>query len=130
MFTLNNQQINVNRLDMIKAVGICRDQHRAQYETAQSDYRTAVVVFMQDAAKRAEAGDFRDLVLRLVPPTNHDQDYLEVLEMLEASVDETITLDRQSFNAYYRNQWAWSKSFEDSAMAYKTVLGSLSGRGK
>lgn len=123
MLNLRHQHVNVNRHALIDALRTGLDLHRVQYAQAKVEYEAAVVVFLGEALARAQAGVFKDLILRLSPPQNHAADYLDVIEMLEVSVDETVQLDRDAYKAYYRNEWSWSTGFLESASAYKTTLG-------
>lgn len=129
MMNLRQQTVNVDRSALLLALRAGLEKHRTQYAEARVEYEAAVVVFMSDALARAKAGDFRDLVLRLAAPANHEREYLDVIEMLEVSVDETIQLDRDAYKAYYRNEWAWQSNMLEAMASYKTTLsGSLGGK--
>ena len=45
-------------------------------------------------------------------PDNHAKDYQNVIGMLERSVDATVNLDTNAFQAYYKNDWPWSNNFK------------------
>lgn len=122
MLTLNDQRVTVNRIDLINALKNSLSEHKISYSEALEDYRNSVEAYLKAAVARVEAGNFNDVVLKLAPPVNHEDQYVEILEMMEASADETITLDKGSFNAYYRNVWPWTSQFSASAVAYKSVL--------
>lgn len=124
MMNLRNQSVNVDRVELICVLRAGLEVHRAEYAEARAEYEAAVVVFMTEALERAKSGNFRDLVLRLSAPVNHAQEYIDVIEMLEVSVDETIQLDKDSFRAFYRNEWSWSSGFAESMASYKTTLSS------
>lgn len=123
MINLRDQQVNVNRLELIEAIKKGLEIHKAKYKESLEDYKEAVKIFMREALVRAEAEDFKDLVLTIQAPFNKESEYLDVIEMLEVSVDETIQLDKESYKAFYKNEWSWTGMFEASASLYKTVIG-------
>jgi hypothetical protein len=57
--------------------------------------------------------------LYITPPQNHAEEFTEMIEMFELSVDEKINLDHQSFKAFFKNEWPWKKQFEMLAASYK-----------
>lgn len=122
MLTLNDQRITVSRIDLINALKNSLSEHKISYSEALEDYKNSVEAYLEAALSRVSTGDFSDVVLKLTPPVNHEDQYVEILEMMEASTDETITLDKGSFNAYYRNVWPWTSQFSASAVAYKSAL--------
>lgn len=127
MLTLRQQSVTVDREELIRALEKSMLEHEASYAQALEDYQVAVKQFMKDACDRAHAGDFSNLVLKLDAPVNHSEDYLEIIGMMRVSKDQAITLDKESYNAYFRNQWPWTRNFDLSAIAYKSALGGLAG---
>lgn len=123
MLSLRNQTVNVNRISLIEALRKGLDLHRAQFAEAESDYKVAVQVFLIKALERTKEGDYSKVKLDLDPPQNRENDYLDVIEMLEVSVDETIQLDREAYKAYYKNEWSWSRNFLEAAASYKSFAG-------
>lgn len=122
MLTLNDQRITVARLSLITALQNSLEDHKVSYAEALADYQASVEAYLEAALSRVSVGDFSDVVLKLTPPVNHEDKYLEIIEMMQASTDVSITLDKGSFNAYYRNIWPWTSQFSASAVAYKSAL--------
>lgn len=123
MLNLRNQTVNVDRQALIDALYKGLQKHQTQYAELKEEYQKAVVKFMSAAARRARKGDFRDLVLRIQAPTDHSAEYIDAIEMLEVSVDVNIQLDKETYKAYYRNEWSWSAGLEVASAMYKSVLG-------
>lgn len=120
MLNLRQQTVNVKRTDLIAALKQGLDLHKAQYTEALNDYHTAVITFLRSAVERVELdGDYSDVVLKLSSPENKEKEYLDVIEMLEVSVDETIQLDKESYKAFYKNEWPWTQNFLALAASYK-----------
>lgn len=122
MITLRNQQVNVNRLEMIEAIKAGRALHVAQFTEAHADYQAVLLKEFTRIRDQIAAGNFKDVSFHLIAPQNHTEDYDEVIEMLERSIDDTVTLDRDAFKAYFKNEWSWSRGFAESAAVYKASL--------
>lgn len=72
--------------------------------------------------KVVKLSDAEILNLRITIPTapvNHEDEYIEVIEMLEMSVDQHINLSVDLFKAYVKNQWGWTNSFKSLVGSYK-----------
>lgn len=121
MMTARTQSVNVNRLDLIIALKAGREIHIKEYAEATADYKGAVVKFLQDAIARALEGDFSKVKIDFNAPVDHTEDYNDIIDMLEVSVDETINLDRESYKAYYRNEWTWTSSFKSIGAMLKVM---------
>lgn len=123
MLTINQQTVHVNRLEMIIALKAGLVAHQAQYATLRAEYEAAVVKFLAKAAYRAKKGDFTNLNLNISAPVDHSSKYIDIIEMSEVSVNDTVELDKESYKAYYKNQWSWSAGLEAMGASYKSILG-------
>ena len=120
MFNLRNQTVTVSRESLIEALHDNLSLHKAEYQEAMSDYRAKVIADLKAALARAEAGDFEKVNVHVSQPESHEQEFQDVIGMLEMSVDETITLDSDAFKAYFRNEWPRKRQFELIAASYKS----------
>ena len=125
MFTLRNQQINVSRHEMITKIKEGMAKHQAAYAEAHEDSVKALIILLDRIRAQVAAGNLKETTVNLPAPQSHLKEYQEAIEMLEMSVDETITLDRDAFKAYFNNEWAWSTHFESTSAMYKGVLASV-----
>jgi hypothetical protein len=123
MMNRHSQSVNVSRLAMLEALRSARTMHAAEYKEARTDYEAAVVKFLESALDRARNGDFKEVKINFHPPVDHTAEYDDVIEMMEVSVDETINLDRETYKAYYKNEWSWTAGFKMESTVYKTMIG-------
>ena len=123
MMHFRNQSVNVKRSDLLDALRRNRSLHIAEYAEALRDFRLKMKAELERAQAALEAVEDKDLPkfkLNLpVVTQNYLKNYDEVIEMLELSVDETINLDSESFQAYFKNKWSWTDSFRTIAASYK-----------
>lgn len=123
MMHFRNQSVNVKRSDLLEALRKNRSLHIAEYKEALRDFRLKMKSELQRAAESLVVTTDDHLhkfkVQLPAAPSSHTRNYDEVIEMLELSVDETINLDSESFQAYFKNKWSWTDSFKTIAASYK-----------
>lgn len=119
MLNLRTQTVNVSRTDLLANLYANFESHKAEYKQAMLDYQAKVIADLSAALARAEAGDFTKVTVRVDRPESHEQDFIDVIGMLEMSVDETINLDSEAFKAYFRNEWPWKRQFDMLMASYK-----------
>jgi hypothetical protein len=125
MINLRQQTVNVRRLDLIDALKGGLSLHRSQFIEADLDYKAAVLAFQAEAQARTARGDFSDFRMNLHAPENKSQEYVDVIEMMEVSVDDVVQIDKDAFKAFYKNEWPWTAGFLAASAGYKTELGKL-----
>ncbi|WP_338756790.1 hypothetical protein V9385_15650 [Pseudomonas juntendi] len=123
MLHANNRVVNVDRAELIKALKQGREKHLADFQQAKIDFEEAAVKFLTESLGRAQKGDLSDIVFKLPRPESHVGDYDEIIAMMEQSVDTTISLDSQSFRAYFLGEWDWKRGFEVALASVGGYLG-------
>lgn len=119
MLSINNKSVNVDRKDMIQAIKAGLKIHEKEYNEAFEEYKAKVLSEYDRLHKMIKDGDFSNTKIDITPPADHKQDYLDVIEMMEVSVDQIISLDLEAYKAYYKNQWTWSRVFAATRASYK-----------
>jgi len=128
-FARNMQTVNVDRIKLLEALKANLEIHRTEYAQALIDFKDRLEQDLKLAAKKVsktEPKDLRDFNFTVNFPQNHEREFIEVIDMLEHSVDTTINLDSASFRAYIKNEWAWAHSFKMLNSSYK-IGGSMLG---
>lgn len=120
MINLHSKSVNVTRADLIAALKTNMQKHVAEYNEAVSDYQAKVIADLAAALDRAKAGDFSKVSVSVQRPESHEQEFIDIIDMMEMSVDETINLESSAFKAYFRNEWPWKKAFDLIATSYKS----------
>lgn len=128
--SMHNRSVNVSRLELLAKLKENLEQHRKEYQEALAEFRQRLLDDLKLAHKKVskveDVMDLQNFSFNLPFPQNHEDDYVDVIEMLEMSVDETINLDSQAFKAYIKNEWHWQGQFRNAKMAYAAVGSSLS----
>jgi len=101
-----------------------RDQHRAIFESAVEGYRGAVMKWFGAQMDRLRDGkdDFQ-VSFTGTRPQDHTEDYDRVLDMLDMSEDDTITLSEDEFAQYVRDDWGWKRNFMAMSATYAPDAG-------
>lgn len=120
MLNMHSQTVSVRRDALLAAMRENLTAHRLAFSEATSDYRELVRAELHAALQRTDNGDFSKVVVNVPAPESHEKDFLDVIEMMEQSVDDTIKLDRDAFSAYFKNEWPWKLRFDALMKSYKT----------
>ena len=130
MMNIRQRSVNVARLELLEKLKENLEIHRAEYKEALVEFQTRLLEDLKIAHKRVskveKVEDLKDFSFHVTFPHNHEQDYEDVIEMLEMSVDTHINLDSESFKAYIKNEWSWQNHFRMAKMSYATVGSSVS----
>lgn len=118
MISLHSQSVNVNRKDLLQVLIANRELHVKEFSEAIDGYQQAMLDVLAQTTKNVKKGLIAELNLRLAKPASHEDDYTQVIEMLEVSVDEVINLSSDAFQAYYKDKWNWSAGFKALASTY------------
>lgn len=130
MMNIRQRSVNVNRTALLEKLRENLVIHEAEYAEALVECKQRLLSDLHIATQKVDRTDdpanLKDFRFQFRFPTNHAQDYRDVIEMLEMSVDENINLDSESFKAYIKNEWSWSRGFADTKALYSTVGAFLS----
>lgn len=119
---IRQRSVNVARSQLLEAIKKNREIHAAEYEVALVDFKTRLQEDLKAALEKVATKEPRDLSRFSVAvrfPQSHVQEYDDVIEMLEMSVDDTIELDSESFKAYIKNEWSWTNQFKAMTESYQ-----------
>lgn len=123
MINMHSRTVNVNRQELLQKLRENKAEHVKEFNEAMIAYRAKLSQEYKELKKKInEASDAELSKMRIVfsnAPASHEIDYDEVIDMLSVSVDETIQLDKDSFKAFYKNEWAWTASFKTLVGSYK-----------
>ena len=129
MMNIRQRSVNVNRLQLLEKLRANLELHKTEFEEALGEYQERLLADLKLAVKKVNSTqnprDLEKFAFHVQFPQDHTDDYVEVIEMLELSVDENINLDAESFRAYFKNEWSWQRHFQQSKTMYATVGSSL-----
>jgi hypothetical protein len=112
------ETVKVNKALLYETVSTNRDNHRAQFLTAQTRYREKVIQLLDERLRQVRDGDPISLTFGLPEPQDYTQDYDAALAMLKWSVDDQVELDQRSFEQLVLNRWAWARAFGANTQVY------------
>ena len=113
-------RINVKRKDLIEVLKANRDTHASEYEEAYLGYKQLCVEALQAKLEQINANDEFDMYFNdlMSAPENHVEDYQDVIEMLELSEDDKLSIGMDEYKKYYKNDWSWSHNWGLSNKMY------------
>jgi hypothetical protein len=128
--SLHSQTVNVAREKLLAALKENLAKHQKDYIQAVINYRIALQADLTAALVQASDPNSRldKIKVDFAHPKSYVNQYQQVIDMLELSVDETINLDSQAFRAYIKDEWSWKGEFEVTNMTYASkALGAVGG---
>lgn len=114
------KQIRVEKVKLLEILKKNRSEHRGIFIEAQKKFRQVAIKALDAQLKAARSG--KPFVLTnlavLEAPQDHTADYDRSIQMLEMSVDDSITVDEREFQNYVQDIWQWSREWAVSNMRY------------
>ncbi len=115
-------KVTVSKDDLLSTLQANRDEHEKEFTEADAAYRKVVAKELQRRLLLVESGAEFDLFFRdLVQPKSHVDDFDTAIEMLEWHRQSDITLSREEFKKYVRNEWDWLENFKALHAGYTTA---------
>lgn len=122
MMTSHQKMVTVDRLSLIKVLEEGLIQHQKEFAEAVAAYRSKILrdldSALEDLTRADTAEDIKKVRVHFTFPPNYEAEYLEAIDMLSFSVEDTIQLDQSTFKAYVKNEWAWTNQFKTLAASY------------
>lgn len=120
-FSQHNKSVTVERLRMIESIKNGLAIHTAAYNEAKADFQDYAQAEITKLYTAVMNDDFSRTSISLQAPVSHIQEYNDAIELFEMSVSENIEIDIDTFKAYFKNEWSWSRSFETANTLYKSA---------
>lgn len=122
---MNN--VNINKAVLLPIVQENKQKHNQIYDAAVSGYWFKAEEVLNQKLTLVKKQEKIDSYLNLSFPENHEDDYNQVIKMLELSSDNVLNLTRQEFNQYVMNNWAWRNSFLGTNSMYCSGVSIITG---
>ena len=134
--------VNVNREVLLNVVKGNYERHKIEvgeakemYQRALDDFAYAYTSWIRSKAELGDlvVGDFythQPQYGLVIPkePEDHTDEYKQVIDLLEFSVDQTIGLEARDFDAFVRDEWDWKHTYCSINSVYSASLRSKMGK--
>lgn len=103
------QEVKVQRDELLVKVRQNREDHRKELDEAMVEMFKDIAAHHQEQLDIFEAGDILELDTNynFPVPEDHDDEYDQVITMLEMSVDAELVLSYNEFQQYVMDKWHW-----------------------
>lgn len=125
MFVGNERKIPMSRVNLLSKLHITLDEHRKEVNVATRAWRVAVVDFSADLSERVEKGDYTNLSFGVPQPKDNSKEILRAIQMVECTVEDTITLDEPTFNQWVMGEWSFRHQLHEIGLMASAMSGSL-----
>lgn len=120
------KQIRVEKKKLLTILQKNRAEHREMFLAAQTAFRETAIKALDaqlEAARKGKPFEFAHFI-QFRAPEDHTKDYDRSIQMLEMSVEETITIDEREFQNYVQDIWNWSQEWASNSLRYVTAKNS------
>lgn len=100
---MNN--VTVAKEELLKTLKENREMHIQIFHDALEGVRIQYRKLLEKELEKLVAGKEVKATVSISMPFNHEEQYDEVIEMLEMSVDDEIELTRHEFTQYVQDKW-------------------------
>lgn len=100
---MNN--VTVSKEELLKVLKENKEKHVQIYNDAIEGVRVEYKKLLEKELKRLEDGKSVKTSISIDMPSNHEEQYDEVIEMLEMAVSTEVTLTRHEFQQYVQDKW-------------------------
>lgn len=97
--------VTVSKESLLKILKENKEKHVQIFNDAIEGARVQYRQLLEKELGKLERGRAVTASVNIPLPTNHEEQYDEVIEMLNMSVDEEITLRRHEFQQYIQDKW-------------------------
>lgn len=116
------REVKVDKIRLTGKLEANRTAHSEEYQSALRGWQKEVSEILKLDAQGLDSGKLAKLTPFDPAPQDHTQDYTNILEALEFSVEETLTLDFTTFRQYVLDDWNWKESWKISTSKYLTSV--------
>jgi len=110
--------VRVDKKTVLKKLKENRKTHRDIFEEVVIGYRAEVIKQLEKHIKQMKSGKPKRTYISIPSPEDHTDDYDVAIEMLEMSLDDSIDMDTETFQAFYKDDWGWKQQFLASNSGY------------
>lgn len=111
-------ETTIDKDQLIAHIRHNKAEHQGIFEEALSGYKKEMIAHLEKKLAAAKKGKRVGHHIRLVQPVSHLSDYERVLQMLEMSTQDVITISERQFAQYVRDEWEWKQNFLASNSTY------------
>lgn len=113
----NMNKVTVDKEELLSTLRSNRDSHIDEYGNSITDWAEAQATILHEALSKFEnVFDEMDLLDHnieiLAKPSDYSKQYDLAIEMLEWSIDDTVTLTQEQFQQFVLDEWSWKMGFK------------------
>lgn len=129
MFVGAERKITMGRQDLLNKLEANLLEHEHAYAEAVAERNAAILVYATETLKQVKAGNFNrfnsGLGFSLREPVDNSREFKRAIEMVKASVGDTIEIDEATFAKWVMGEWEYTKALRDIYLAASAMTGKL-----
>lgn len=113
-------EVKVKKVELLEILKKNRADHRDIFLKAQEGYRKAAIEELDRQLNDARNGKpfLLTRFTALVQPKDYTGEYDRAILMLQMSVDDIVTIEKEQFANFVQDKWQWSRAWAASNSSY------------
>ena len=112
------QNVKVNKQELLDKIKANREKHITDHKELVKNFWVTVAGKVEQLKAKVETQSGNHFSLNENLPASHVADYDQVIQMIEMSVEDTITLEYNEFSNYVMDKWHWKSQFDTANALY------------
>jgi hypothetical protein len=108
---------------LLKTITKNRDKHVKTYKKAYNNYQNLLKQELKNLLTCVENNEDISLVINLKKPVNYENDYNQIISMLENCTDIEMELCTSEYRSIVLDQWNWDDNFAQQTILYSGNVG-------
>lgn len=112
------EKIVVKKEELLDKVNKNLSIHKEEYGEAVENMKKEAQAYFKKQLSAIRKDQNYDKGHNFTVPQSHEDDYKQIIEMLNMTVDNEIELTYNEFQQYVMDRWDWSHSFKAATSFY------------
>lgn len=117
----NDMKVKVDRKSLIIQLNENKGKHIRQYKDAYAGFKKSIETELEQKLEAIRGGHSFKLEFENHKPESHENDYDDIIGMLELSVDDNVELNYQQYKQYINDEWDWKRHWQASNAVYMSA---------
>ena len=124
MYGIDNKlTVRVEKQNLLDTLKSNKIKHYKDYQKAKKGFITLLRKELKDMLEDLDNGHSVELRFDNTKPQSFINDYDEVIEMLEMSVDTQLEVTHEQFKKWVKDDWDWKSGWSSSNSIYLSAAG-------
>ena len=118
MNQFSERTIKVSKDTLLEKLKENRIKHITDYNEAYKIFVENYIERLDYLAEKVSEGMSPEMHIKMIVPKSYEDDYTQIIDMLEMSIENEVEITAEEFQAYVKNKWNWTQTAFDAFSNY------------